>query len=76
MNGLSGAGKSMWVQTLLKKKYFTQPAEMVYLCLPKNQSHLFKEQNWFTELTQHEKTLVNDMKQMQLDIGLQKPLKP
>ena len=43
MNGLSGAGKSMWVQTLLKNKYFTQPAEMVYLCLPKNQSHLFKE---------------------------------
>ena len=36
----------------------------------------YKEASWYTELNEHQKTLLNDLKQMQLVLGVEKEMKP
>ena len=40
------------------------------------QGEAYQEETWYKELTDHEKTLVSDLRQIQLEIGLEKPIEP
>ena len=38
--------------------------------------HSYKENPWFVNLTEHQKTLLNDLENIQRDVGIQKPIEP